>query len=94
MQAEGRARFQESTVRGIERSKETGLTRRSVDPQLGAVFLSGIVEHYAYTRFVLHRYPEQPLKTVAGAISAFWANGTYIPGKATFEDAEGTTPFA
>lgn len=94
MQAEGRLRFQESSARGILRSKETGLMRASVDPQLGAAFLSGIVEHYAYTRFVLHRYPEQAIKSVASAITAFWANGTYVPGKAAFEEHDDTTPFA
>ena len=67
--------------------------RPSVDPELGAVILSGIIEHYAYTRFVLHRYPEKPIKAIARAISAFWANGTYVPGKAAAE-GDATTPFA
>ena len=93
MQADGRVRFQESSARGIQRSKETGLMRPSVDPELGAVILSGIIEHYAYTRFVLHRYPEKPIKAIARAISAFWANGTYVPGKAAAE-GDATTPFA
>lgn len=94
MQADGRVRFQESSARGIKRSKETGLMRPSVDPELGAAILSGIIEHYAYTRFVLHRYPEKPIRTIARAISAFWANGTYVPGKATTAEGDATTPFA
>ena len=91
MQAEGRMRFQEASGRGIHRSKAEGLMRPSIDPQLGAAFLSGIVEHYAYTRFVLHRYPDRPIPEVAAAITAFWAHGTYDRDHGW---QDGDTPFA
>lgn len=75
LQAAGRVRLQERTVRMLRRGQGEGLVRRSLDPQLYAAFLSGVVEHYAYVRFVLQRYPDRPVDEVAREMTAFWAHG-------------------
>lgn len=77
MQRQARARFQDRSIRWIHRCQEMNIVRASLDAGLAAAFLSGIVEHYAYTRFARHNYPEKDITEVTQAIMDFWAYGTF-----------------
>lgn len=75
MQAESRRTFHDRITRMARKGKEQGLIRPDLDPELSAAFLGGMTEHYAYTRFVLHRYPEQDIHAVSRQLANFWAHG-------------------
>lgn len=77
MQASTRRHFHERIVRMIRRGTEQGLVRPSLDPELGAALLGGMTEHYAYTRFVLRRYPDRDIGEVSAELAALWAQGAY-----------------
>ncbi|WP_158228195.1 TetR/AcrR family transcriptional regulator [Pseudonocardia sp. MH-G8] len=77
MQADNRKDFHERITRMIGRAVEKGLMRADVDPDLGAALLGGMTEHYAYYRFVLHRYPERDLGDVSRELAKVWAVGTF-----------------
>lgn len=76
MQAERRRTFHDRITRMARKGIERGLIRPDFDPDLGAAFLGGMTEHYAYTRFVLHRYPDRELLEVSRELANFWARGT------------------
>lgn len=76
MQAESRRTFHDRIRRMARKGKERGLIRPDLDPELSAAFLGGMTEHYAYTRFVLHRYPEREIHEVSRELANFWAHGT------------------
>lgn len=77
MQAANRRDFHERITRMIRRGVQKGLMRADVDPDLGAALLGGMTEHYAYYRFVLHRYPERDLGDVSRELTRVWAVGTF-----------------
>lgn len=77
MQAETRRHFHERIVRMIERGSQRGFIRPNLDPELGAALLGGMTEHYAYTRFVLDRYPDQDLAKVSDELARLWAYGAF-----------------
>ena len=77
MQADTRRHFHERIARMIRRGIERGLVRHSLDPELGAALLGGMTEHYAYTRFVLHRYPERDISEVSAGLAELWARGAF-----------------
>jgi AcrR family transcriptional regulator len=77
MQAASRQHFHRRIVRMIERGLRQGLLRSELDPELGAALLGGMTEHYAYYRFVLHRYPERDLGQVSQELASLWALGAF-----------------
>ena len=74
---ESRKRFQTRSARWIQRCQDVGIMRQSLEPELAVAFLSGIIEHYAYTRFVQGQYPEHDIAEVVEAIMQLWAYGTF-----------------
>ena len=75
MQADGRRAFHDRIIRMARRGIERGVIRPDLDPELSASFLGGMTEHYAYTRFVLHRYPPREIPDVSRELGEFWAHG-------------------
>nr|WP_246331248.1 TetR/AcrR family transcriptional regulator [Saccharopolyspora hordei] len=75
MQAESRRGFHDRIIRMARRGIERGVLRPDLDPELSAAFLGGMTEHYAYTRFVLRRYPDRDITEVSRELTAFWARG-------------------
>lgn len=82
MQATTRRHFHERIVRMIRRGIERGVIRGTLDPELGSALLGSMTEHYAYTRFVLHRYPEQDIGEVSAELAEFWARGVLVAAPA------------
>lgn len=80
LQAEGRRHFHDRIVRMARRGIERGVLRADLDPELSAAFLGGMTEHYAYHRFVLHRYPERDIAEVSRELAGFWARGALASG--------------
>lgn len=78
MQAESRRIFHDRITRMTRRGKQQGLIRTDLDPDLGAAFLGGMTEHYAYTRFVLNRYPDQEIHEVSRQLANLWARGVLV----------------
>lgn len=78
MQAESRRIFHDRITRMARKGKQQGLIRTDLDPGLGAAFLGGMTEHYAYTRFVLKRYPEQEIHEVSRQLANLWARGVLV----------------
>ena len=74
---QSRMRFQTRSVRWIQRCQDVGVMRHSLEPELAVAFLSGIIEHYAYARFVQRQYPERDIGEVVEAIMQLWAYGTF-----------------
>lgn len=77
MQADTRRQFHERIVRMITRGIERGRVRPTLDPELGAALLGGMTEHYAYTRYVLGRYPDRDIGEVSAALAGLWARGAF-----------------
>lgn len=83
MQSRTRRHFHERIVRMVRRGIERGVVRPDLDPELGAALLGGMTEHYAYARFVLHRYPDRDIAEVSAELAALWAHGAYLSTRAT-----------
>lgn len=77
LRRQGRVRFQTRSVRWVQRCQDLGIMRQSLEPELAVAFLSGIIEHYAYARFVQHQYPERDIAEVVEELMQFWAYGTF-----------------
>lgn len=75
MQAATRRRFHDRIVKMITRGIDQGVLRASLDPELSTALLGGMTEHYAFTRFVLGRHPDQDISSVSSELAELWAQG-------------------
>lgn len=82
MQAATRCQFHERISKMIRRGIDQGVLRPSLDPELSTALLGGMTEHYAFTRFVLGRHPDQDISRVSSELTELWAYGTRADGAA------------
>lgn len=89
MQAATRCRFHERIANMIRRGMELGVLRPTLDPELSTALLGGMTEHYAFTRFVLRRHPDQDIGSVSSELAELWDRATQVDGASSYHPRVG-----
>lgn len=75
---EARRSFYDRIARALRRGQTQGAVLDEIDPELAAVLLGGMTEHYAYLWFVLGRgVNDRGIDAVSEQIAQLWAYGTF-----------------
>lgn len=77
MWLQARGEFYSRIARMVRRAQAEGIARPEVDPDLVAVLLGGMTEHYAYACYVEGRGPDAGLPEVVNQLSLLWAHGIF-----------------